>query len=254
MSAARRGAGPWQAPAVSEPTGKPKPTSLVAVRDRRDQVIAILTDQFARDTFDIDELDRRLTLAQQADTVVALDALVADLPAAPAGEAATTTALAVRPDEATLARWPQKSRRLAIFGGFERKGQWTVPRHMRIIAAFGGAELDYREAELAPGVTELKITAAFGGVHIIVPPQLAVECDASAIFGGFEEVHRAPRNADPDRPVLRITGFAMFGGVEIETRLPGESRRDARKRSKREARALRDGSRATLPPGERDDD
>jgi hypothetical protein len=135
------------------------------------------------------------------------------------------------------------------------------PRHLRIIATFGGAELDFREAQMAPGVTELKITALFGGVDIVVPPHLAVECDASAIFGGFEEIHRAPRSLDPDRPVLRITGLAMFGGVSIETRLPGESRRDARKRSKREAKALRDagraglpsGSRGALPPGKNDD-
>lgn len=220
------------------------PAALVAVRDRREQVIALLTEQFAQDAFDIDELDRRLTLAQQADTVVALEALVADLPAltaeaAPA--ASTTTALVRKPDEATLAAWPQHSRRFAIFGGFERKGSWTCPRSMRIIATFGGADLDFREAQMAPGITELKITALFGGVEIIVPPNLAVECDASAIFGGFEEIHRAPRAVDPDRPVLRITGLAMFGGVSIETRLPGETRREARKRDKREAKALRDG-------------
>jgi hypothetical protein len=230
----------------------PPPAALVAVRDRRDQVIALLSEQFARDAFDVDELDRRLTLAQQAESIVALDALVADLPALPAdaAPAATSTALA-KPDEATLAAWPQKSRRFAIFGGFERKGSWTCPRKLRIIAAFGGADFDFREAELAPGVTELHITAMFGGVSIVVPPHLAVDCDASAIFGGFEELHRAPRRTDPDRPVLRITGFAMFGGVSIETRLPGESRRDARERSRREAKALRDAGRAGLPAGDR---
>ena len=40
--------------------------------------------------------------------------------------------------------------------------------------------------------------------------------------------------ADPDRPVLRITGMVIMGGVSVETRLPGESSRDARKREKRE--------------------
>ena len=242
---------------MSEPASSP--AALVAVRDRRDQVIAILTDQFAQDSFDIDELDRRLTLAQRAETIALLDELVADLPALAAGAAAAgspSTALVAKVDDATLAAWPKPSRRLAIFGGFERKGAWTCPRSMRIIAAFGGAELDFREAELAPGVTALKITAMFGGVSIIVPPGLAVDCDASAIFGGFEELHRAPRRTDPDRPVLRITGFAMFGGVSIDTRLPGESSRDARKRSKREARALRDGGGGdrrlgTLPAGDR---
>jgi hypothetical protein len=232
----------------------PSPAALVAVRDRRDEVIALLSEQFARDSFDIDELDRRLTLAQQADSIVALDALVSDLPALPVDvtpAASTSTALVPKVDDAMLAAWPQKSRRFAIFGGFDRRGSWTCPRKLRVIATFGGADLDFREAELAPGVTELHITAVFGGVHIVVPPHLAVDCDASAIFGGFEEVHRAPRRTDPDRPVLRITGFAMFGGVSIETRLPGETARDARKRSRREARALRDAGRAGLPAPDR---
>ena len=234
------------------PDVPPSPAALVLVRERRDQVIALLSEQFSRDSFDIDELDRRLTLAQQAETVAALDALVADLPAL-ASEApapATSTAL-VKPDEATLAAWPAKSRRVAIFGGFERKGSWRCPRKLRIIAAFGGAQLDFREAQMAPGVTELHITAVFGGCELVVPPHLAVECDASAVFGGFEEIHRAPRSVDPDRPVLRITGLAVFGGVSIETRLPGESQRDARKRNKREAKALREAGRAGLEGRER---
>ena len=53
-------------------------------------------------------------------------------------------------------------------------------------------------------------------------------------------------------PSLRITGFAMFGGVSIETRLAGESGRDARKRDRREARALRDGRLGALPAGDPD--
>ncbi len=45
---------------------------------------------------------------------------------------------------------------------------------------------------------------------------------------------------------MRITGITLFGSVEVETRLPGESRRDARRRSKQEAKAL-PGRKAELP-------
>jgi hypothetical protein len=38
-----------------------------------------------------------------------------------------------------------------------------------------------------------------------------------------------------------------MGGVSIETRLPGESRRDAKRRTKREAKALKGEARAALP-------
>ena len=219
----------------------PKGT-LLALRDRREEVIGLLTAEFARDAFDVDELERRLDLAHRADNVAALDALITDLT-----PAASTTALAPRPSTtAELASWPKKRRLLAIFGGIEKKGPWTCPRTLSVVAVMGGGSLDFRDAELAPGVTELHITAIMGGFEVIVPPTLSVECDASAIMGGFEHLHRAPRSPDPDRPILRITGFAMMGGVSIETRLPGESSRDARRRAKREAKALR-GQRAELP-------
>lgn len=216
--------------------------NLVALRDRREEVIARLTDAFAADLYDVEEFDRRIDLAHRAKSIVELDDLVVDL-------AAPTTALAARPVEAIdRADRPAKKRNVAIFGGFEKKGRWTVPRKMRVVCVFGGAELDFREADFAPGVTELHITAVFGGCDILVPPQLAVECDASAVMGGFEEINRG-HTPDPGRALLRITGLAVFGGVSIETRLPGESRRAAKKRARAERKALAGGGKA-LPPSE----
>ena len=64
------------------------------------------------------------------------------------------------------------------------------------------------------------------------------------ILGGFETYDRVPPTVEPDEPILRITGLALMGGFAIETRLPGESRGDARRRKKRERRA---GARPALP-------
>ncbi len=227
------------------PAAPPPPKgALVAVRDRREEVIAQLTAEFARDTFDVDELERRLDLAHRAEDVASLDVLTVDLGVA---GGAPATALAPRPAATTaLDRWPKTRSLFAIFGGLEKSGAWTCPRKLRAVVMCGGGTLDFREAELAPGETELLIITLMGGFEVIVPPWLAVECDASAIMGGFDHVQRAPTNPDPDRPILRITGLAVMGGVSIETRLPGESSRDARRRAKREAKALR-GQRAELP-------
>lgn len=219
------------------------PAPLVALRDRREQVIAVLTEQYSRDTFELDELERRLDLAHRADSVAALDAIVADL-----GIVTIDTALtAPLVDAATLAQWPARKRLVALFGGLEKRGAWTCPRHLTVTAIMGGAEVDLREAEMAPGVTEMNVTALMGGVELIVPPWLSVEVDATAIMGGFEELHRAPTKPEPGRRVLRITGLAFMGGVSVETRLPGETRRDAKRRTKREAQALAGEKRAALP-------
>jgi len=64
--------------------------SLVALRDRREQVISRLSDGYARDLFDVDELERRLDLAHGARSVAELDQLVSDLgEPVPSGAAST---------------------------------------------------------------------------------------------------------------------------------------------------------------------
>lgn len=215
--------------------------NLIALRDRREAVIAALTDHFAKDVLDVDEFDRRIDLAHRARSLAELDDLVADIAPLPA------TALAPRA-EVSLDRFPEKKRWLCIMGGVDKKGRWTVPRHMRVICVWGGAQLDLREADLAPGVTELHVTCVMGGCHIIIPPSLAIEIDGTAIMGGFAELERGHGEPDPGRALLRVTGLCVMGGFSVETRLPGESGRQARKRIKREQKALASGDARALPP------
>jgi hypothetical protein len=228
-----------------------KKGSLVALRDRREYAIELLTERFAEGDLDMDEFESRVDAAHQADTVVALEQVIADLEPLPESDAgdAPSEALAVRPEgdqELTVARAGHRTV-VAILGGAERKGRWIVPERMKVWTVMGGAKLDFREAVLPPGLTEVNIRAFMGGVEIIVPPHVAVESEGMGIMGGFEDMHRAPRDPDPERPLLRISGVAIMGGCSIETRLPGESRRQARRRERTEARQLRKGADKRLP-------
>ena len=56
-------------------------------------------------------------------------------------------------------------------------------------------------------------------------------------MGGFELKAGDAAALSPAHPVLRLSGLAIMGGVETETRLPGESARDAKRRRKRQAKA-----------------
>jgi hypothetical protein len=230
--------------------------SLVALRDRRATVITRLSDAYAADLFDVDELDRRLDLAHSARTVAELDTLVEDLGTAP------TTALVPASNALQVvddASRPAVKTLRVIMGTVERRGRWTVPKQLATRVFWGNAELDFREASLAPGVTEIEVRVTMGNLELILPPDLAIDVDVSSVMGNVEERHRIPVEPDPSRPMLRVTGRVLMGNLEITTLLHGETKRDGRRRERRERRdkrrdqrmLLRDErhGRRALPPG-----
>ena len=223
------------APMADRPRTALSPPGLVAERDK---VVARLSEAFAHDRLDMDEFERRMTLAHERDTVAAINQLVDDL--AEAEGEARAQALAHSGESLGY------DEIIAIFGGNQFSGPRPLPRRLKIKAVFGGVQLDLREALFPDGVIEVEVKAVFGGVQIIVPPTLAVECHGVAILGGFEGLHRAPASPDPSSPLLRVRGRVVFGGVQIETRLPGEAlhRHHHRHEHREERHALRAERRA----------
>jgi hypothetical protein len=187
------------------------PRTLVAEREK---VVARLSDAFAHDRLNIEEFERRLTLAHERDTLAAINQLVDDL--ADAEVDVHAVALSYASDS------PEYREITAIFGGSQFSGPQPLPRRLKIKAVFGGVQVDLRDAIFPDGVVEMEVKAVFGGVQIIVPPTLAVECHGVAILGGFENLNRAPVSSAPAAPLLRVRGRVVFGGVQIETHLPGE--------------------------------
>jgi hypothetical protein len=209
------------------------PSSLIVVRDRRERAIQLLSDSFAMDVIALEEFEQRLTRLHAAAGLAEVEAVVADLRPPPAG--ATTTALAPLRVDAALAV-PRK-KVMSVFGSVERRGAWTVPAALDARAVFGSVELDFREARFSAAITELEVRVVFGSLEIIVPPQLAVECEGTGIFGSIESFGGGAV-ADPERPLLRVRGAAVFGSVEVHARLPGESAADARRRQARAPAAV----------------
>ncbi len=218
---------------------EPKP-NLVALRSERDRCVGQLSEAFATDLLDVDEFERRVDLAHKADTVSALVSLREDIRGLEL-DVEPSSALAVVEDakeqQALAVAQPESGWCVGIMGGADRKGQWRMPRKLRATAVMGGIALDFREAVFPPGVSTLQVFACMGAVEIIVPPNLAVECNGMGIMGAFDSLERCPAVPDLDKPLLRISGVAMMGAFEVTTRLVGESARDARKRRRRERRA-----------------
>lgn len=228
------------APLVSRP----------ALRDAQEDARARLTQAYADDLLDADELDSRLERLENASDLPVVAALVADLlpvpSSAPVEQALVVPGASSAP---ALIDMPAQGRTIAVFSGTRRAGAWKPARVNQVLSVFGGAELDLRDVELPPGEIEIRVLCMFGGVDITVAPGTHVQLECTAIFGGAEQ-EDASVQPEPGAPVVRITGLVLFGGVHVRERLPGESGWAARKRRKVAHRALR-AARANkaLPPG-----
>lgn len=219
---------------VSDP-GQPVP-----LEKTRERVMQQLCEHYAVENLTTEELQERLDRATRAATLDELRGLVGDLPTLRESTAVATAGAAPLPP----AQVPERQAVVAVMGGTSRTGRWTPPRELTVIAVMGGAELDFREARLSPGVTEIGIFALMGGVEIVVPPGVQIEMNGVALMGAFEEVDRTSQGAaDVNAPILRIGGFVMMGGVEVDVRYPGETAGEAKRRHRELRREMREARR-----------
>ena len=225
-------------------------TGGTALDKVRQATIDRLCERFAEDRLSMRDFERRLDLAHRATSTRQLATLVAGFPA-PTQEPAAAGLVPATPARQTLPadvvppeRVPARQFMAGVLGASTRGGAGIAPREMYAVALMGGVELDFREAGFGPGVTEVTVFALWGGVDIIVPPGLQVECSGAGIMGAFERTPDELADAsagslDPGSPVLRVNGVAMMGGVDVTTRLPGEREKDAARRRKLARKARR---------------
>ena len=219
----------------------PSSRSPALLQSRRERIVEYLCRYVAEDVLSLEDFEQRVDAAHRARTRDELEAVLDGLPQ-PAS-APLPTAASERPADAPAERGASQII-AAILSGANRAGRWIPAERTTVFALMGGAELDFREARLPVGVTELVAVAIWGGIEIIVPPDVNVEIGGTAIMGGFEQSEDA--HLEPDLPpadelrTLRITGLALMGGVDIKVRYPGESERDARRRRKETRRRLRE--------------
>jgi hypothetical protein len=206
----------------------------------RQAAIDALCEHFANDAIPVEEFERRVEAAHRAASVDELKRLLQDLPAGnlPVRQPERATpAPAARARPVAAAHERDQGFVVAVMGGATRRGRWLPARTNYALALMGGAELDFREAVLPRGVTQVQVVTIMGGVEIIVPPGVNVESHGIGIMGGFDDA--GDQEYDPDAPTLRIAGLAVMGGVEIKFRYPGENARDARRRRREEAKERR---------------
>jgi len=225
--------------------------STHSLSEIRRVTIDALCEHFANDAMTVEEFESRVDRAHAATRVEALKELLRDLPGGAVPVVASPPSALESPRSYSVdatGSGGERSFAVAVLGGTRRVGRWAPARHNYAVSVMGGVELDFREAMMPLGVTELHVYTLWGGVQIIVPPGVNVVSHGIGILGGFDHHADAARVTDPEAPTLRVTGLAVMGGVEVSVRHPGESARDARRRRRQERRALRREQRRRLGP------
>lgn len=179
----------------------------------RDRVADILRDALAEGRLDAAEHSERLDRVYAAKTVGELEPLIRDLPAG----------VAARPEPAPAPRafaadaTGENPNLVAILGGSERKGRWRVGSRITAVAILGGVEIDLTEATFTSPELVIHCTAIMGGVSIKLPENVTLRGGGVVgIMGGSDvKAFEAP---DPGAPVVRIDGFAFWGGVEAKAK------------------------------------
>ncbi|POX47902.1 hypothetical protein C3489_28515 [Streptomyces sp. Ru71] len=211
----------------------------------RERVAEILRDALAEGRLDMTEFEERLDATYKARTYGELAPLTRDLPAAGA-PAAPAVSLSKEPvgdggwRERIVGGEGSSQWAVAVMSGFQRKGRWTVPRRMDCVAFWGGGELDLREAVFADREVVINCVAIMGGVNIVVPPGVEVVVRGIGIMGGFDHEETGVAG-EPGAPRVIVTGFAFWGGIGIERKLPRADRlrlKEERRELQRERREL----------------
>ena len=81
-----------------------------------------------------------------------------------------------------------------------------------ISSVFGGVDLDLRQSDIQDGAV-IELFVLFGGVDIIVPNDVVVKNEATAIFGGIDDKTNPGAKA---KKTLYIRGECFFGGIELK--------------------------------------
>lgn len=105
-----------------------------------------------------------------------------------------------------------------VFSGGERQIISQNFQGGKISAVFGGIEIDFTKAKLAPGRNELELACVFGGATIIVPEEWNVKIEVTPILGGFSDSRRiAPGRTFDTGSQLVLKGAVVFGGGEVKS-------------------------------------
>jgi predicted membrane protein len=107
---------------------------------------------------------------------------------------------------------------IAVFGGSKHVITSNDFKGGRVLAVFGGSEIDLSRSSITPGsYAVIRLFCKFGGVSITVPEDWDVQVRVFSLLGGFGDKRRYQPKENEAKKTLIIRGMAIFGGGEVKT-------------------------------------
>jgi hypothetical protein len=104
---------------------------------------------------------------------------------------------------------------VSVFGGVKKTVLSKDFKGGEIVNIFGGAEIDFTQADIN-GRVILDVTQIFGGTKIIVPSNWQVVSDIAAVFGSIDDKRMKAGIPSLDK-ILVLKGASIFAGVDIRS-------------------------------------
>jgi len=105
---------------------------------------------------------------------------------------------------------------VSVFGSVKKTILSKQFKGGEIVNIFGGAELDFTQADIQ-GKVIIDITQIFGGVKMIVPPHWQVVPDIAAVFAGIEDKRMKSTATVGSEKILVLKGVSIFAGVDVRS-------------------------------------
>jgi predicted membrane protein len=119
------------------------------------------------------------------------------------------------------------ARHWAVLSGIDLKNRGWKLENGSYFAFMGGIDMDTTVAEFPEGEVALNLQAFMGGIEVVVPPDIEVDCHGTAVLGGIEflreecgglmasRVFHSP-GAPESRKKLVIHASAIMGGITVK--------------------------------------
>ncbi|MFZ0523076.1 MAG: DUF5668 domain-containing protein [Candidatus Acidiferrales bacterium] len=106
---------------------------------------------------------------------------------------------------------------VAIFSGFKRRTTSKNFKGGKILAVFGGFQIDLRQADIEGESAEVEAISLMGGGEIKVPYTWNVVMEGIGFMGGYvDETDQTPPPAGTPRKQLIVKGAAIMGGIVVK--------------------------------------